>query len=402
MEEDSIMLERLFPDFNEIVMNRHAYAKRLSHERPSIGYFCDFVPEEILHAAGFVPLRITGTRKPVSLADRHLQSNVCSFARSCLELVLNGTYRYLSGVVIPHSCDVITKMNDLWSYRIDYPRFCHYLWYPHKVDDENARSAFIDELRRLKSCLEEFAEEEISDASLRESIALYNENRRLLRRVYELRKEHPPRLSGTESLLLTLSSMLMPKEEHNRAIERVLSSLEAPSSLAGGHAGPRLLVSASVLDDTELMEAIEEAGGTVVCDDVCTGIRYFWGEAAEDGDPLEALADRYLQKLPCPRTFNANARIDFLMHNIADYRVDGAIIYILRCCDAHLFEMPGLQERLKANGTPTLYLQGDHSSAISEETRNRIAAFIEMLGGRSWANECMQQSTSKPRRPHRR
>ena len=70
-----------------------------------------------------------------------------------------------------------------------------------------------------------------------------------------------------------------------------------------------------------------------------------------------------------------------MMHNIKEYNVDGVIIYLLRCCDAHLFEMPGLQDRLKADGTPALYLQGDHLSSISEETHNRIAAFIEMLGG---------------------
>jgi benzoyl-CoA reductase/2-hydroxyglutaryl-CoA dehydratase subunit BcrC/BadD/HgdB len=69
------------------------------------------------------------------------------------------------------------------------------------------------------------------------------------------------------------------------------------------------------------------------------------------------------------------------MDNIGAFNVHGAIIYILRCCDAHLFQMPGLQERIKSAGTPALYLQGDHSTSISEETRNRIAAFIEMLGG---------------------
>jgi benzoyl-CoA reductase subunit C len=137
-----------------------------------------------------------------------------------------------------------------------------------------------------------------------------------------------------------------------------------------------------VLDDTALIQLIERSGATVVCDDVCTGIRYFHGEVVGDADPLEALAERYLNKIPCPRTFDSTARIDFLMQNVRDYRADGVIIYLLRCCDAHLFEMPGLQERLKASGTPVLYLQGDHSAAISEETRNRIAAFTEMLGGR--------------------
>ena len=373
------MSEEGFSFFEDIVHNRHKYAHDLSQDSKFMGYFCNFVPEELLHAAGFVPIRITGTRKPIALADKHLQSNVCSFARSCLELILDGTYSYLSGIVIPHSCDVITKMNDLLAYRADPLEFCHYLWYPHKADDPNARSAFVDEVRRLKSCIEEFTGSEIADDSLRDSIAIYNESRRLLAKVYELRQTDPPALSGTEALSLTLSSVLMPKEEHSRRLRKLLDSLEGRDGTEKGR--PRILVSASVLDDLDLMQSIEDLGGAVVADDVCTGIRYFWKEVAENSDPIEAIADRYLQKIPCPRTFDSGSRIEFLMENIGAFNVHGAIIYILRCCDAHLFQMPGLQERIKSAGTPALYLQGDHSTSISEETRNRIAAFIEMLGG---------------------
>ncbi|UCD56343.1 MAG: 2-hydroxyacyl-CoA dehydratase [Candidatus Hydrogenedentota bacterium] len=368
-----------FSFFHDIVRDRHRSARELSRNKRLFGYFCDLVPEELLHAAGFIPVRITGARKPISLADRHLQSNVCSFARSCLELALEGAYRYLSGIVIPHSCDIITKMNDLWAYRVDYPDFCHYLWYPHKVNDPSARSAFIDEVRRLKSCLEEFFGTEVSDESLWKSIACYNENRQLLRDIYELRKPDPPRLSGTEAFSLTLSSMLAPKDEHSLRLRELRDSLEQRDSMEQGR--PRILVSASALDSPDLIESIEGLGGMVVADDVCTGIRYFWVEVGESDDPLEAVADRYLRKIPCPRTFDSHGRIDFLMRNITEYNVQGVIIYILRCCDAQLFQMPGVQERIKAAGVPVLYLQGDHSTPISEETHNRIAAFIEMLGG---------------------
>ena len=372
------MPQTSFSIFYDVIRNRHGYAEELSREKRLIGYFCDFVPEEIIHAAGCVPVRMTGTRKPIALADRHLQSNVCSFARSCLELVLDGTYRYLSGIVIPHSCDVITKMNDLLAYRADHLDLCHYLWYPHKARDPGARSAFIDEVRRLKSCLEDFAEAGIPDAVLRNSIGRYNRDRRLLGRVYELRKTDPPGLSGTETLSLTLSSMLMPKEDHSAELGKLLDSLDSRDPLESGR--PRIFVSASVLDDLELIRTIEELGGTVVADDVCTGVRYFHREVSENGDPVEALADRYLQKIPCPRTFDSGQRIDFTTDNIAAYSVHGVIIYILRCCDAHLFQMPGLEHRIKATGIPVLYLQGDRSASISEETRNRIAAFLEMLG----------------------
>jgi benzoyl-CoA reductase subunit C len=368
-----------FSFFRDAVTQRHQSARLLTQTRKVIGYFCDFVPEELLDAAGFVPIRLLGARESISLADKYLQSNACSFARSCLELVLNGTYRYLSGVVIPHSCDVITKMNDLWAYRSGYPDFCHYLWYPHKASDPAARTAFIDEVRRLKKSIEEFTGKEISDESLRGSVKRYNENRRLLREMYELRKAAAPPLTGVEAFSVTISSLLMPKETHSLRLRELLAELPARS--VPKKAGPRILLSAAVLDDFELIGAIEGLGGAVVVDDSCTGIRYFWEEVREDGDPIEAVADRYLQKIPCPRTFDSGARADFLMKNIKDYAVGGVIIYLLRCCDAHLFQLPGLQQRLKSAGVPALYLQGDHLAPISEETRTRIAAFIEMVGG---------------------
>jgi len=368
-----------FSFFRQAVARWHEQARELAMTRKIMGYFCDFVPEELLDAAGFIPMRIIGTRKPISLADKYLQSNVCSFARSSLELVLDGTYRYLSGVVVPHSCDVITKMYDLWAYRAGYPDFCHYLWYPHKVNDPTARSAFIDEARRLKTSIEQHTDSPITEQSLRESIVRYNENRRLLQKLYALRKNTLSPLTGTESLFITLSSMLMPKEDHSLRLRELLDALASSQTLEKRR--PRILLSAAALDDVELISAIENLGGLVAVDDSCTGFRYFWQEVRENGDPIEAIADRYLQKIPCPRTFDSGARIDFLMNNIDDYAVDGVIMYILRCCDAHLFQMPDLQRKLKAKGVPVLYLQGDHSAAISEETKNRIAAFLEMLGG---------------------
>jgi benzoyl-CoA reductase subunit C len=370
-----------YPDFSffrDVATDRHRHAQVFAKSRKLMGYFCDFVPEELLDAADFVPVRVLGTRKPVSLADKYLQSNVCSFARSCLELALDGTYRYLSGVVIPHSCDVITKMNDLWSYRLDYPDFCEYLWYPHKVRDATAREAFVEEIRRLKNRIEEFTDRPISDAALKESIVRHNESRRLLKQLYELRKAASPAVTGTEALCVTLSSLLVPKDEHSLRLQELL---EALPQRAQEKPRPRILLSAAVLDDFELVEAIEGLGGLVVADDSCTGIRSFWGETAEDGDPIESIADRYLRKIPCPRSFDSASRTDFLMQNIRDYSADGVIMYILRCCDAHLFQLPDLQQKLKAAGVPVLYLQGDHSTSIAEETRNRIAAFIEMLGG---------------------
>jgi benzoyl-CoA reductase subunit C len=182
-----------------------------------------------------------------------------------------------------------------------------------------------------------------------------------------------------EAFSVALSSVLAPKDEHNRWTEDFLEAREARTPPLS--ARPRVLVAASMLDDLDLVAAVENSGAWVVADDVCTGSRYFWDTVGEpEPSPVRALARRYLNKLPCPRSVGSLApRTDHLLSLARDYAVDGVIFYILRCCDAHMFQYPLLKQRLEEAGMKTLFIQGDQTVGIDTPTRNRIEAFTEML-----------------------
>ena len=369
----------MFSRFEQVVSQRHDVARGYKGQgRKIIGYFCDYTPEEVIHAAGMIPVRITGTRDQIDKADRYLQSNVCSFARSCLELALRGTYDYLDGLVVTHTCDLITKMYEIWQYRLEKPDFLHYVWFPHKIDDEAASVVVEEEIKRLKCSLEEFSGSEISDEALSNSIEVYNTGRRLLRELYELRKSDPPKISGTEALTVTLSALLMPREEHNLLLREVLRSIEGRED--GPQRNTRLMIAASMIDDIDLIQVIEERGGTVVCDDLCTGTRYFWDQVeVSNRPPITRLAERYLRKVPCPRTYQSERpRIAHIKAMINDYQAEGVILYILRCCDAHLYQYPKLRKELDV---PLLYIQGEQDLSGLAQIRNRVDAFLEMIGG---------------------
>lgn len=367
--------------FREVIDDRHAWIERYKREtgRKVAGYFCDYVPEEILWAAGMATIRITGGRGNVVAADAHLQSNVCSFARRCFDQALEGTYHYLDALVVPHTCDVITKMYDLWAYRMKEPQYIQYLWVPHKVFDKDAGAVMEGEFRRLKKTLEEHLGAPIENEALVDAIKLYDRSRSLLKRVYELRAADPGRISGEDAFAVSLSSTLAPRDVHVRWMEALLEDLEAGAVELDRR--PRVLIASSMLDDLELIRAVERSGAWAVADDVCTGSRYFFDLVGEfEGDPLKALSKRYLGKLPCPRSVGAmEPRRNHIMGQAAASGAAGIIFYILRCCDAHLFQYPLLNERMQKEGYKVLYVQGDQTVGINEAIENRIKAFTEML-----------------------
>lgn len=365
--------------FQEVLDDRHGWIERYKKEtgRKIAGYFCDYVPEEVLWAAGYTTVRITGGTGNIQSADHHLQSNVCSFARRCLDQALEGVFDYLDALVVPHTCDVITKMYDLWAYRLTGPEFIHYIWVPHKVFDKDAPAVMEGEIKRLVKSLSEHTGQEITDESLAEAIRVYDRSRSLLKKVYDLRKR-PSRVSGVEAFSLALSSILAPKDLHADWTETWLSENGDREAIPDR---PRVMLAASVLDDLSMLETIEDAGAWVVADDVCTGSRYFYDLVGDPGEnPLKALTSRYLNKLPCPRSFESmQRRTEHILGQAREFDAQGIVFDILRCCDAHLFQYPILKERAEKEGLSVLYVQGDRTVGINEGTKNRLQAFAEML-----------------------
>lgn len=370
--------------FRDLVDNRHEWIENYKKEtgKKIIGYFCDNTPEEVVHAAGMIPIRITGETGNVVETEKFLAPNVCSYTKRCFELAIKGVYDYLDGLVVTHSCDAITKLYELWAYRLETPEFLHFVWMPHKVFDPPAQTVYEGEVKRMKKCFEKLIEKEISDDDLVDAIDLCNTSRRLLKRVTELRKTDPPKATGEEVFYITLASMLAPKDMHNQWTESFLEERENGKG-PKLESRPRITISVSILDEPSLLKAIEDAGMWVVADDSCTGSRYFWDEVPDpDGKPVKAIAYRYLNKIPCPRSYDSQKpRIEHILNLTKDYNAEGVIFYILRCCDAFLYQYPGFKDKVADSGAKVLYIQGDQTVGINENQKSRISAFGEMLQG---------------------
>lgn len=363
--------------FNTLISTENKFIKRWKHKRkPVLGYACSYTPEEIMYAGGILPIRVLGSLEPPKLADVYLPVNVCSFAKSCLNKALKEEYSLLDGYVVSNSCDNQNKIYDLWRHCTAIQK-TYFINTPHSTT-EKALGFFCEELERFKVWLTRNFEAEISEENLKKAIKIFNENRRLLKQVYKMRSRNPPLVSGSEALEIVLSSMMIPKDEHNKLLHGLLD--EVGKREHSIKEGVRLLVSGSAMGNPELLRLIESVGGCVVADDLCTGSRYFWDLVNEDGEPMMAIAERYLRKIPCPFMYSSEERFKYVREMTKAFDVEGVLIFSLKSCDVYSFDTPLLAEELRNDeGLPVSCLEWEHSLSGIAQLKTRIEAFIEML-----------------------
>ncbi|MDP2952421.1 MAG: 2-hydroxyacyl-CoA dehydratase family protein, partial [Chloroflexota bacterium] len=274
------------------------------------------------------------------------------------------------------------RLYPIWNYYLK-PSYTYFLNVPH-MSYPSSRAFFRAELANFISTLEEWTGAKMSEGSLRQAAQIHNENRALLRQTYELRKQKPPLLSSAETLQLLVAGMVSPVEEHNQILRDALQEIRGRRVVAGKGQGLRLLIYGAEMDDVAVLELIEELGAQVVVDDLCTGTRSFWQDTPQTPDPLEGLAQRYLEGIPCPRTYKpqkAQDRFRYLLDLARDYAVDGVILYVTRFCDTHEFDAPEIREYLEKEGLPVLHLEEDYQVSALGPLRTRLQAFLEMIGG---------------------
>jgi bzd-type benzoyl-CoA reductase N subunit len=347
-----------------------------------MGWVCTYVPEELLHAAGALPVRISGYAKETDLQDgtAYFYVNNCSLARSCLQLGLRGEYAYLDGFVAGSTCDAARRLFDLWRHYVPVP-FSHILTVPRKYS-ERALDLYLNQIVQLKKELEAHLNVEITNDSLMKSIGLYNESRTLLKALNDLRKLDEPPINGSQTMEVLNAASRMPKETFNDCLKVLLRDLECSKPRGKGRA--RIMIAGSALNNAEFIQSIEQIGGLVVTDELCTGTRY-WADPVSVGDhddPLRAIARRYLNNFPCARMYPSEERFQRMLSLIREFRVDGVISQTIRYCSPYSNDLPLLSDVLNRNGVPMLSLDVEYGTSGSGQILTRVQAFLEMLEAR--------------------
>ncbi|MBW2061340.1 MAG: benzoyl-CoA reductase, bzd-type, subunit N [Deltaproteobacteria bacterium] len=364
--------------FRKWTENRHEYAKNWKEKTGGkvLGYFCTYVPEEILYAADILPVRILGSHEPQSLTEPHIFAMYCPFCRDCLAQGLKGRFDYLDGIMISQSCLHIRQAFTSWQLHIPVP-YGYYLPMPHHIQSPRALPFFTAELVRFKESVEKWTGRSISDDDLQKGIEIVNNNRRLMEQFYLTHQDPNPKTTGLESMYMVLSGQMVDKQEHSRVLEDVLAEL--PDRDSDNEDKTRLMILGSENDDTAFIEMVESLNAIFVIDDHCTGSRYFLGQTATDGNPLEAIADRYIQRPPCPtKDWPERRRKDHTLNLAKTYNVAGAILAQQKFCDPHELDFPILKKTLEENGIKTLTLEFDVTVPIGQ-FKVRVEAFLEIL-----------------------
>ncbi|MFH1700930.1 MAG: benzoyl-CoA reductase, bzd-type, subunit N [Candidatus Zixiibacteriota bacterium] len=369
----------MFTKFFEWYEKRHDYARDWlgKNDGEVVGCFCSYVPEEIIYASGNLPVRMLGSHEPQDVTEPHIFGMFCPFCRDVLAQGLKGRYSYMKGIVIAQSCLHLRQAYTSWKNHVP-EEFSYYIYMPNKVQTEHAYTYYATELAKFKKAVEEWTGNPISDEKLREAAELYNENRRLMREVYELRQGPNPPLTGLEAMVMVASSFFVDKKDHNAELKRILPELK--SRKLDRETGGRLMIVGSEDDDTEFIKMVENVGATVVVDDHCTGSRYFWNETEFKGDIIQDITNRYVDRPPCPtKDWEERTRFPHILKLAQDYNVEGIILIQQKFCDPHECDMVPLKEYLNSNGFPTLFLEFDVTVPMGQ-FRIRVEAFLEMLG----------------------
>jgi benzoyl-CoA reductase subunit C len=251
---------------------------------------------------------------------------------------------------------------------------------PHKVQSKRAYPFLKGEIEDFAKAVEKWTGKEITEEKLKESIALFNENRRLMRELYDLRKSDNPPITGTEAMYITMAQQMTDKKEHNEALKKLIAELK--DKKPDRDPGVRLMVVGSEDDDTKFLNMVESCGATIVIDDHCTGSRYFWNQVEDNGgDTYQALADRYIDRPPCPtKDWEERKRLPHILNLAKEWNCQGAILVQQKFCDPHELDMVAIKKYLEANGIPCLQLELDVTVPVGQ-FKIRVDAFLEMIKG---------------------
>jgi benzoyl-CoA reductase/2-hydroxyglutaryl-CoA dehydratase subunit BcrC/BadD/HgdB len=344
-----------------------------------VGTSCSNIPEEVLHAAGLLPMRLRAPGiKETGIADSHLHRINCTYTRSVLEFLLRGELDFFDGFIVTNTCDHHLRLVGEFEDKSDIP-FFHYFQMYHTLG-EGAREWLLLEMEKMIGYIEESFGIKISEKDLRQTISVYNRTRRLMARLNELRKNDPPPLSGAEYLRIVLTGMSTPRESFNDRLEALLPELEERQS---GEAGqPRLLVIGGACDSPDFIDFIESKGASIVADGLCFGLRHYQGIIDEEAeDPLSAIADRYLGRVPCPSIIDGfDHGYAILRDIISQWGVQGVVSARLKFCDHWAGGCKMLKDAMKQDsGLPMLDLEREYSTTESGQISTRVQAFLELL-----------------------
>ena len=355
--------------------------------RKAIGYMPIYVPREIIHAAGMLPVGIFGggDQLEVIQGDAYYQSYICRIPRSTLELGLTGRLDCLDGMLFPSICDVIRNLSGMWQIMFK-DKYVKYFDVPQNYDDAIGGEFYVREMQALRNDLGNLVGKPISDDALRASIALYNENRKALRELYAYRAQKPWQAPTSEVYLLLRAGCVLPPEEHTALIRSYLSETEKQQRPKRDNA--RIVLTGAFCEQPPLglIKSIEMAGCYIVDDDFMLIMRWLLDEVPAHGpnagDPLEELSKAFLHRSASTASKYDEKKADkgqFLLRQVKLNGAEGVVFAAPSFCDPALLERPMLQDVLGKHKVPYTAFKYAENTGQMAPIREQAGTFADSI-----------------------
>lgn len=351
--------------------------------RKAIGYMPIYVPRELVHAAGMLPVGIFGggDQLEVIQGDAYYQSYICRIPRSTLELGLTGRLDCLDGLLFPSICDVIRNLSGMWQVLFK-DKYVKYLDLPQNYDDATGGSFYVREMQALREDLARLAGREITDAALNASIAVYNENRKAIRELYAYRAQKPWQAPTSEVYLVLRAGCVLPPEEHTRLVRGYLAAADAQQRPRRDNA--RVVLTGSFCEQPPLglIKSIEIAGCYVVDDDFQLIQSWLLDEVPAVGDPLHELSKAFLHRSASTASKYDERKADkgqYLLRQVKSRGAEGVIFAAPSFCDPALLERPMLQEILARHGIPYTAFKYAENTGQMAPIREQAGTFADSI-----------------------
>jgi len=372
--------EQLFEDLD---FNAVKQWKAAAPGRKAIGYMPIYVPREIVHAAGMLPVGIFGggDQLEVIQGDAYYQSYICRIPRSTLELGLTGRLDCLDGMLFPSICDVIRNLSGMWQVLFK-DKYVKYFDLPQNYDDATGGSFYVHEMQTLREDLGKLGGTPITDDALRASIAVYNDNRRAVRELYAYRAQQPWQVPTSEAYLVLRAGCVLPPEEHAQLIRQYLAECEKQKRPQRDNA--RVILTGSFCEQPPLglIKSIEMAGCYVVDDDFQLIQSWLLDEVPATGEPLQELSKAFLHRSASTASKYDEKKADkgqFLLHQVKTRGAEGVIFAAASFCDPALLERPMLQEILAKHKIPYTAFKYAENTGQMAPIREQAGTFADSI-----------------------
>jgi benzoyl-CoA reductase subunit C len=366
--------EELYEDLDLVAVQRW---KEAGPGRRAIGAMPIYVPRELIHAAGMLPVSIVGGGDQIEIirGDAYFQSYICHIPRSTIELAITRRLDALDGMLFPSTCDVIRNLSGMWS--LLFPeRYVRYVDVPQNFETEVGGEFWLRELGSLRDDFARLARRQVTDSDLLASIDVYNANRRAIHDLYQARSARPWLFPTSEVYLFLRAGCVLPPEDHTNMIREYIEAAEREMQRKELDSS-RVVIVGTFCEQPPLalLRTLERAGCWIVDDDLLLGLRGLTGDVPNTGDPLRNLAEAFLMRgTPTasryePGSDKGRALVESVRHNDAE----GVIFCAPSFCDPALLDQPMLIAALDREGIP-------HTQFKYAENTGQFGAIREQAG----------------------